>query len=560
MIVSVALKETWLFLQVLQPVCHTRALQLWTAVYLPTSSPCTAVDDSMDLYLPPSAAGEELSSRSLDRCVTSVCEGRCERGRQSQITGHLLGFVIFRLPKTRSMDNLLSAFENGLPLTRTSSDPNLNQHCQEGLSAPEPPAAPDQAPAGISDGLLPDARLDSSTSPDTESCDDPPEEPCLTMQPLPSPPLPPAPLSDTLICQQITHPAVPPPPSSESPSRTAESATLPSREWEPSDPLPCDVPTPPNSLLNGDHRPHFNGLQDSADLLALKQVTPLLLMEDSTETLTGEGDRPPTPPSTAEPHSHPDEDPCSQPQRDKEDMSSTLVKEGKHLPAAAAASTQNASGHLVSQSHLSDLSILGSHWDSIQGLVQSACSQSDVSRVLQPSSYQIRRPGSKLARAQGLAFSRGPQCCCREALCLSGSQPGLHHSARSGLPLSLNGFSMQGHQILPTLYASPSASCSPPPPQAPAYLDDDGLPVPLDAVQQRLRQIEAGYKQEVEVLRQQVRQLQMRLESKQYSSPPSEPDVDYEDDIVSLFWWRSSGNVALFCVPDLPSLWTDLSA
>ncbi len=55
----------------------------------------------------------------------------------------------------------------------------------------------------------------------------------------------------------------------------------------------------------------------------------------------------------------------------------------------------------------------------------------------------------------------------------------------------------------------------------------------MDAVQQRLRQIEAGYKQEVEVLRQQVRQLQMRLESKQYSTPPSEPDIDYEDDIVS---------------------------
>lgn len=40
-------------------------------MYLPTSSPCTAVDDSMELYLPPSAAGDELSSRSLDRCVSS---------------------------------------------------------------------------------------------------------------------------------------------------------------------------------------------------------------------------------------------------------------------------------------------------------------------------------------------------------------------------------------------------------------------------------------------------------------------------------------------------------
>lgn len=55
--------------QVLQPVCHTRALQLWTAVYLPTSSPCTAVDESVELYLPPCATGDELTSRSLDRYV-----------------------------------------------------------------------------------------------------------------------------------------------------------------------------------------------------------------------------------------------------------------------------------------------------------------------------------------------------------------------------------------------------------------------------------------------------------------------------------------------------------
>lgn len=53
--------------QVLQPVCHTRALQLWTAVYLPTSSPCTAAEDAMEIYLSPCGQGEELTSRSLDR-------------------------------------------------------------------------------------------------------------------------------------------------------------------------------------------------------------------------------------------------------------------------------------------------------------------------------------------------------------------------------------------------------------------------------------------------------------------------------------------------------------
>lgn len=441
------------------------------------------------------------------------------------------------------MDNLLSAFENGLPLTRTSSDPNLNKHCQEGLSSLEPSSATDEASADISDGLPPDAHLDSSPSQDKESCEEPLEEPCLTTQPLPSLPLPPAPLSkdggltDSPVCQHSTDPPVPPRPFSESHCRTAESAVLPSHESEPSHPLPCigkqsAAPTSPTSLLNGDHHHHFNGFQESADLLALKQLTPLLLMEDSTETLTGEGDRPPM----ADPHNHRDEELQSQEhsQSDKEDTSSNLVKEQKHVSAAAFIdSPQNAARHLVSQSHLSDLSMLGSHWDSIQGLVQSACSHSAVSRALYPNSYQSRRLSTKLLRAQGFAFSRGPQCCCREALCPSSAAPGLHPSARIGPAISFNGFSVQGHQTLPMSYASPSASCSPPPPQAPAYLDDDGLPVPMDAVQQRLRQIEAGYKQEVEVLRQQVRQLQMRLESKQYSSPPSEPDIDYEDDIVS---------------------------
>ncbi|TWW74123.1 Myotubularin-related protein 4 [Takifugu flavidus] len=488
---------------VLQPVCHTRALQLWTAVYLPTSSPCTAVDDSMELYLPPSAAGEELSSRSLDR-----------------------------LPKTRSMDNLLSAFENGLPLTRTSSDPNLNQHCQEGPSAPEPPAAPDHAPAGLSDGLLPDAPLDSSASPDSESCADPPEDPCLTTQPLPSPPLPspplpPAPLSDPLVCQQITHPAVPP--SSESPSRTAESAAVPSPGWEPSHPLPCSAPAPPTPLLNGDHHPHVNGLQDSADLLALKQVTPLLLMEDSTETLTGEGDRPPTPPSTAEPPSRPAEEPRSQLRRDEEDADG--VKEGKHLPASSD-STQNASGPLVSQSHLSDLSILGSHWDSI--LVQSAYSQSGVGRVLQPSSYQMRRPGSRLARGQGLAPSRGPSAAAERPPVPAAPSRGRTTPPEVGRPFLSTGSPCKAIKSRPRHTRRPPPPAPLPRRRRRRTWTTTGCRCPWTRVQQRLRQIEAGYKQEVEVLRQQVRQLQMRLESKQYSRPPSEPDVDYEDDITCL--------------------------
>uniref|UniRef100_A0A673BMX6 phosphatidylinositol-3,5-bisphosphate 3-phosphatase n=1 Tax=Sphaeramia orbicularis TaxID=375764 RepID=A0A673BMX6_9TELE len=430
---------------VLQPVCHTRALQLWTAVYLPTSSPCTAVDDAMELYLPLNGGGDELTSRSLDR-----------------------------LPKTRSVDDLMSLFENGAPLTRTSSDPNLNKHCSALEPAPAVGGAsadantPETAPV---DGEEEEEEEEGPPSPEDVK-GSPEEEPCLTTQPLPSPPLPPAPLStDTALPhsplptpvlhqawpQTTDAPCPPPPPQDHSPCRTE--TTSPANQSEPCLPLPCNgtqlpASTPP-WLLNGHAHSPAHGLSESTGLLILKQLSPPLPMEDSTETLTGETD-PPT------------------------------------------------------------------------GLVQSACSGAAHASI-RAGSYQSRRLVNKLLRSQGVALANGAQCCRREALCCPSSPmlPAARgYPALCGPTLSLNSYSLAGHH-------------SPPPPHAPAYLDDDGLPVPMDAVQQRLRQIEAGYKQEVEVLRQQVRQLQMRLESKQYGTPPSEPDVDYEDDITCL---RESDN------------------
>ncbi|KAK5600409.1 hypothetical protein CRENBAI_021706 [Crenichthys baileyi] len=526
----------------LQPVCHTRALQLWTAVYLPTSSPCTAVDESVELYLPPCVAGDELTSRSLDR-----------------------------LPKTRSMDNLLSAFENGLPLTRTSSDPNLNKHCQEGRSAPEPSGAVEDTSADSSGEDIPDGTeevhsadhgLDNS-GPGAEC----PEEPCLTTQPLPSLPLPPvsvgmndspthshtaftAPVLHQALAQITNLPLPSPPLGTESPSRTAEPSS-PTHKSEPCLPLPCkntQSATNTSTLLSNGHVDgEASGPPESSTQLTLKQQAGS--MDDSTETLT-DGDLPPSSPSLLPQHltqSHfSDED---QPQKEEENLRTDLVKgRGRTLTDTAAPvdSAQVPPRHLTSQGQLSDLSLLGPPWDSVQGLVQSTCSNSAVIRALHPSNYQSRQLSGKLLRSQGFAAASGSQCCRREALCCSSGslQAGWLAAARSsgynGLcGPAFNSYSLAVHQLLPASYSSPSASSSPPPPQTPAYLDDDGLPVPLDAVQQRLRQIEAGYKQEVEVLRQQVRQLQMRLESKQLSSPPSEPDIDYEDDITCL---RESDN------------------
>ncbi|XP_028322100.1 myotubularin-related protein 4 isoform X3 [Gouania willdenowi] len=505
---------------VLHPVCHTRALQLWTAVYLPTSSPCTAVDDAVELYHPQSMTGDELTSRSLDR-----------------------------LPKTRSMDNLISAFENGAPLTRTSSDPNLNKHCQEGRPAPVPsPAIEDSSTTSFNDHTLhleeercwkppihPNSTESVESVSETEQSDDALEEPCLTTQPLPSLPLPQVlHLKDDTLAAFSTH--VPQitnhsPPAPESPCQTPHSTTPPSYKPEPCLPIPCksshSAGDSPTMLLHQHTVGQNDHLSERADLPPKQLSSPL---EVSTETLTDEGDFPLALPfkesQDSNQHQWSNEEPPESelsvsPQNKREEMWMNAEK-GTISPAQHPIST------------LSDLSLLGAHWDSVQGLVQSNHCASR--RFQQTNAYQSRRLASKLLRSQGMSSASGSQCCRREALCgpSSGLQPGWMAAARS-----INALSLTNHQPLQTVYSSVSACSSPPPLHTPAYHDDDGLPVPLDAVQQRLRQIEAGYKQEVEVLRQQVRQLQMRLESKQYDTPPSEPDIDYEDDITCL---RESDN------------------
>ncbi|XP_061105771.1 myotubularin-related protein 4 isoform X2 [Conger conger] len=486
---------------VLQPVCHTRALQLWTAVYLPTSSPCTAADDSMELYLSPSTQGEELTSRSLDR-----------------------------LPKTRSMDNLVSACENGVTLTRTSSDPNLNKHCQEDRPALEPAPGVGGAAAGSPEEATTEPEA-SDQGPGVEPLIQAPttdleeedlisenligkncltlKERCLTTQPLPSlhctsqpdgtGPAPVLPLPPPL---ENGHTFLLPLQGPEMESRTVDCTPSPSADAHIltvcNGPPACirDLPSEPPTAV---------------ELLTFRNLSPAPLAEDSTETLKELRSEPPLANGARG---------AAEEEREVEEEE---VEEEEEQGRAGRA--QRDGGRtvrkLVCQSQLSEFTLLGSHWESVQGLVQSACG------ALQPGS-QGRRLAGRLLRAQGMAPSG--QCCRRE-----GARPACSPVHASWLS-AVRSSALCSSRLLTAAPPSSSSSSStpPPPPPAPAYLDDDGLPVPTDAVQQRLRQIEAGYKQEVEVLRRQVRQLQMRLESKQYCTPPSEPDVDYEDDITCL--------------------------
>ncbi|KAL2095066.1 hypothetical protein ACEWY4_009785 [Coilia grayii] len=578
---------------VLQPVCHTRALQLWTAVYLPTSSPCTAAEDAMEIYLSPCGQGEELTSRSLDR-----------------------------LPKTRSMDNLISACENGVALTRTSSDPNLNQHCQEGRSGL------DTAAGSPTEGSLEDNTPDTglgSEDPDVETCEEtPPQtppataegfhhppvgvrmekeeqeegEPCLTTQPLPCLPHPlslgqdlplPMPVLHQALPSSASPPLPPLPPQSEEEDEDEEEDKEEPPPWTPKAPArpvaaaDADTSAPPelNGFFHteGPEEPLEGYTSEAAELLAIKRPPRSALLEDSTETLTeqngippqhppprraGSGEAQAQPPAQYQPQAQPQAQACC---KEEGRRTEGVCKGGDLVPARERGVPECArtARRLVSQSQLSDFTLLGSPWGSVQGLVQSACGG-----ALQQGGYQSRRLASKLLRAHGASASgttTNGHCCRRDrdrdrepsarpsaaangAASSSSWLSTVKSTGYAALCASTGSSGPYMRQLLAAAQSSPSGSTSPPPPtpgpaaggpqqgqsqsQTPAYLDDDGLPVALDAVQQRLRQIEATYKQEVEVLRRQVRQLQMRLESKQYCTPPSEPDMDYEDDITCL--------------------------
>ncbi|XP_054466295.1 myotubularin-related protein 3 isoform X1 [Anoplopoma fimbria] len=131
---------------VLHPVCHVRNLMLWTAVYLPSSSPTTPSDDSCAPYPVPGGNPEDAP----------------------------LG----RRTKTRSFDNLPSACELGSSLApnRRSSDPSLNEKWQDHRRSlelnmavgPDGGANPDQEarPNGVGphpDGV--DSELEDSPQP-----------------------------------------------------------------------------------------------------------------------------------------------------------------------------------------------------------------------------------------------------------------------------------------------------------------------------------------------------------------------------------------------------------
>ncbi|XP_017679552.1 PREDICTED: myotubularin-related protein 4 isoform X1 [Lepidothrix coronata] len=447
--------------QVLHPVCHVRALHLWTAVYLPASSPHPLGQDDMDIYMPPGSQSQEFSGRCLDR-----------------------------LPKTRSMDDLLSACDSSSPLTRTSSDPNLNNHCQEvrvGLEARH--AATEGA-----DGAV-------VATGEARQVEEKEENP---------------PLQGSSCAEQEGQ-------SRQPGSRAAVPAS--------SVPVEAGKGTHTAELDGTGPAPNHSG-EENVDKVSTSSGKQLETCPQ--EPLKSAGKRTTThqdiPSQESLAPGAPSQDipgpalgiPCPDADKGRADGGRSVPCEEPGRPGRVPLEQWRKP---ISQSQSSEFSFLGSNWDSFQGMVTSLPNGEPAPRHLLSYGCCSKRLSSKPLRAPGLCLS-GPWPA-REggkpSACTGHVGTHLGKPSRSWLPCHLKQASGPKHM---------PPKC--PSPVPPLYLDDDGLPFPTDVIQHRLRQIEASYKQEVEQLRRQVRELQLRLDIRHFCAPPAEPPMDYEDDFTCL--------------------------
>lgn len=471
-----------------------------------------------------------------------------------------------RLPKTRSMDDLLSACDTSSPLTRTSSDPNLNNHCQEARVGLEPwHSNPEGSEATF-----------------VESGVGGPQQPVAEMSLLP--PLPSSqkdylnskPFKSHKSCSpsyKLLNTAVP----QKMKSNTSDPGIKVLEETKAPAPDLC-AQNELGRTLDGteeppEHCPEREAVGALSKVISSKCDGICDFPESFRDSLTG------TPqqahldsvlgvPSRCAPnHSlgtlcDPPSTTCQTPLDPSTDFLSqdspgsvasishqekpSSVPDLIHGEEDTGKRGNNRNGQLlenprfgkvplelarkpISQSQISEYSFLGSNWDSFQGMVTSFPSGETTPRRLLSYGCCSKRSSSKQMRAVGPCF--GGQWAQREGVkspvCSSHSNGHCTGPGGKNNRMWLSGHPKQVSNTKPVPLSCPS-------PVPPLYLDDDGLPFPTDVIQHRLRQIEAGYKQEVEQLRRQVRELQMRLDIRHCCAPPAEPPMDYEDDFVSI--------------------------
>ncbi|XP_023618724.1 myotubularin-related protein 3 isoform X5 [Myotis lucifugus] len=522
---------------VLYPVCHVRNLMLWSAVYLPCPSPSTPVDDSCAPYPAPGNSPDDP--------------------------------LLSRLPKTRSFDNLTTACDNTVPLaSRRSSDPSLNEKWQEhqhrrslelsSLAGPgEEPLDPDSlgkptkvlggaelsVAAGVAEGQMENI-LQEATKEESGA-----EE---TVQ------------RGSVLMQEGTEEALV---EKESRGKAPEDSAIVLHQAPPLD--PAVLRSPPGISLplssqglpdqQGGHSVLPSSLQEppmGEEVLEVPVEQPQIgdIAEEREEAMTtipvdekiGYGTSQSSPPLLSQ---VPFEG-----RGPNIDSSLDMLMEDK-------VKSESGPPHrpcLVNSGRLSGKDVL-------QAVEPRPPEKSLAERPQAGSVVQRTSPGSTHSPARSPCAL--PVAECKEGLVCNGvpetenkaseQPPGLStlqeyptpngHCANGEAGRSKDSLSCQlsaiscssahlhsrnlHHKWLHSQTGRPSATGSPDQPSR-SHLDDDGMPVYTDTIQQRLRQIESGHQQEVETLKKQVQELRSRLES-QYLTSSLRFNGDFGDEVMT---------------------------
>uniref|UniRef100_A0A8B9YHL1 phosphatidylinositol-3,5-bisphosphate 3-phosphatase n=1 Tax=Bos mutus grunniens TaxID=30521 RepID=A0A8B9YHL1_BOSMU len=518
---------------VLYPVCHVRNLMLWSAVYLPCPSPSTPVDDSCAPYPAPGCSPDDPP--------------------------------LSRLPKTRSFDNLTTTCDNTVPLaSRRSSDPSLNEKWQEHrrslelstLAGPgEEPVEPDSlgkptkllggaelsVAAGVAEGqmenilqeatkeesgveepahsgvqevkeeaLLEEGSRGKSPEGSARELDQQPEVGEASLRSHPGISL--SGLSQG-VPEQGGHSVLPS--SLQEPPREEGSQEVP---MEPSQigataedreeaviPVSADVAVDsgtsqssslPSQVSFETRGPNMDGSVD-------------MLMEDKVKSDSGpQGHHRPGPVHSGWLGGKDVLPPAVEPRPAERSLA--------ERPQLGPVVHRTSPGSARSPAHSPSALPLA---ECKEGLVCNGAPETENKASEQPPGLSTLQkyptPNGHCANGE---TGRSKDSLSRQLSATSCSSAHVH--TRSLHPKWLHGHS-----------GRPSAAGSPEQPSR-SHLDDDGMPVYTDTIQQRLRQIESGHQQEVETLKKQVQELRSRLES-QYLTSSLRFNGDFGDEVMT---------------------------
>ncbi|XP_070484657.1 phosphatidylinositol-3,5-bisphosphate 3-phosphatase MTMR3 isoform X5 [Equus przewalskii] len=504
---------------VLYPVCHVRNLMLWSAVYLPCPSPSTPVDDSCAPYPAPGTSPDDPP--------------------------------LSRLPKTRSFDNLTTACDNTVPLaSRRSSDPSLNEKWQEhrrslelsSLAGPgEEPLDPDSlgkptkvlggaelsVAAGVAEGQMENI-LQEATK-EESGVEEPAHRGSIEMQVkeevlLEKENRGKIPEGSAIVLHQIpeldaaalrSHPVLPS--SLQEPLRGEDAQEVPVEQphtgavaedrEEAVLPIPVDAQagygTSQSSSLLPSQVP-FEARGSNTD------SSMDMLMEDKVK-------------SESELQGH---------------LRPCLVNSGRFsgkdmLPQALEPRPLERS--LTERPQVGSL-VHRTSPDSIHSPMHSPCALPLAECKEGLVCNGAPETENKASEQQPLGLSTLQKYPTPNGHCANGEAGRSKDSLSRQLSVtscsSAHLHSRNLHKWLHSHSGRPSATGSPDQPSR-SHLDDDGMPVYTDTIQQRLRQIESGHQQEVETLKKQVQELRSRLES-QYLTSSLHFNGDFGDEVTSI--------------------------